>query len=329
MLKYVIKRILWIIPVLLGVVLIVFFISYISPGDPVMTMLGTANYTPEKYAALSAQYGLDKPFIVQYLNYIKNVVLHGDLGTSYTFGNSISGEIAVRGMFSIKLGFFSILLTVAMAIPLGVISATKQYSAIDYILTVISMFLAGMPNFWFALMLMLLFSVTLGWLPATGVGTFKQWIMPVFSLAVSSMASTLRMTRSSMLEVIRQDYVRTARAKGLSEGVITRKHILKNALIPVITVVGMHMGTIIGGSIVIETIFNMPGVGAYMMTAINNRDYPAINGCVLVLSLSVCIVNLLVDVLYAYVDPRIKVQYLAQQKKRKKKPAKAVEGANQ
>ena len=327
MAKYILKRLLWIIPVILGVVLIVYAISYFSPGDPVMAMLGAKNYTPEKYAELSKQFGLDKPFFAQYFNYIKNVFLHGDFGLSYTYRSSIASEIATRAVYSIKLGFFSILLTVVLALPLGVLSATKQYSAADYTLTIVAMFLAGMPNFWFALMMMLLFSVHLGWLPATGVGTFAQWIMPVLALGLGSMASTLRMTRSSMLEVIRQDYVRTARAKGLAEGTITRRHVLKNALIPVITVVGMHLGTIIGGSVIIETIFNMPGIGAYMMTAINNRDYPVLNGCVLVLSFSVCVVNLLVDILYAYVDPRIKVQYEAQQKKRIKKQKTAKEAA--
>lgn len=322
MAKYIIKRILWIIPVILGVVLIVYAISYFSPGDPVMTLLGTENYSQEKYDEMAKAFGLDKPFFTQYFNYLKNVFLHGDFGISYTFRTSISKEIATRAVYSLKLGFFSILLTVLLAIPLGVLSATKQYSASDYTLTIVSMFLAGMPNFWFALMLMLLFSVELGWLPATGVGTIWHWVMPVASLGLSTMASTLRMTRSSMLEVIRQDYVRTARAKGLAEGTITRRHILKNALIPVITVVGMHLGTIIGGSVIVETIFNMPGVGSYMMTAINNRDYPALNGCVLVLSLSVCVVNLIVDILYAYVDPRIKVQYESRQKKRVKKAKK-------
>ncbi len=321
MARYIIKRILWMIPIILGVVFFVYLISYISPGDPIMTMLGTKNYTPEKYAALQQEYGLDKPFLIQYFNYIKNVVLHGDLGKSYSFHNSISAEIATRAVYSLKLGFFSIVLTVVLALPLGILSATKQYSAADYTLTIISMFLAGMPNFWFALVLMLMFSVQLKWLPASGVGTIWHWIMPVVALGLSSMASTMRMTRSSMLEVIRMDYVRTARAKGLSEGTIIRKHVLKNAIIPVITVVGMHLGTIIGGSVVIESIFNMPGIGAYMMSAISNRDYPVLNGCVLVLSLSVCVVNLLVDVLYAYADPRIKAQYEAQQKKRVKKRA--------
>jgi peptide/nickel transport system permease protein len=312
------------IPVILGVILIVYCISYFAPGDPVMTILGTAGYTPEKYDALQKSLGLDQPFFVQYLTYIKNVFLHGDFGQSYAYRNDIATELVTRAPYSLKLGLLSIVVMVVLAIPAGIISAVKQYSVLDNVVTVVSMFLAGMPNFWFAILMMLLFNVKLGWLPASGVKTWTSWIMPVLSLSLTSMASVLRMTRSSVLEVIRQDYIRTARAKGISEGKVISRHVLKNALIPVLTVVGMQLGGIIGGSVVIETIFNMPGIGNYMMSAISNRDYPAINGCVLVLSISICVVNLIVDVLYAYVDPRIKAQYEAEQKpwfKKKKEAA--------
>lgn len=289
-----------------------------------MTMLGTAGYTPEKYDALQKEFGLDQPFFVQYLNYIKNVFTQGNFGTSYAYRNSVAGELLVRAPYSLKLGLLSIVLMVLIALPAGIISAVKQYSQLDNVITVISMIFAGMPNFWFAVLLMMLFTVKLGWLPASGVKTWASWIMPVVSLSLTSMASVLRMTRSSVLEVIRQDYIRTARSKGIPEIKVITCHVLKNALIPVLTVVGMQLGTIIGGSVVIETIFNMPGIGNYMMSAISNRDYPAINGCVLVLSISICIVNLIVDVLYAYVDPRIKAQYESQQKKwfKKKEAAK-------
>lgn len=321
MIRYIIKRLLWMIPVVLGVIFVVYFISWMAPGDPVLTMLGDS-YTPEKYAALQAELGLDKPFILQYLNYIKNVFLHFDFGISYHYQLPVAKEIIERAPFSIKIGLLGIVVCVAIGIPSGIISAKKQNSAADYTVTMITMFLAGMPSFWLALMLMLLFSVKLGWLPATGYATWKHWILPVVSLAFASLASTVRMTRSSMLEVIRQDYIRTARAKGLSEGEITRRHQLKNALIPVVTVVGMQLSTIVGGSIIVETIFNMPGVGSYMMTAIQNRDFPAINGCVVVLSVCVCLVNILVDVVYAYLDPRIKAKYSAKARKKRSAPAK-------
>lgn len=321
MIRYIIKRLLWMIPVVLGVIFVVYFISWMAPGDPVLTMLGDS-YSPERYAALQAELGLDKPFILQYLNYIKNVFLHFDFGISYHYQLPVAKEIIERAPFSIKIGLLGILVCVAIGIPTGIISAKKQNSAADYVVTFVTMFLAGMPSFWLALMLMLLFSVKLGWLPATGYTTWKHWILPVVSLAFASMASTVRMTRSSMLEVIRQDYVRTARAKGLSEGEITRKHQLKNALIPVVTVVGMQLGSIVAGSVIVETIFNMPGVGSYMMAAIQNRDFPAINGCVVVISICVGLVNILVDVIYAYLDPRIKAQYEGGKGKKRKAPAK-------
>lgn len=321
MIRYIIKRLLWMIPVVLGVIFIVYFISWMAPGDPVLTMLGES-YTPEKYAALQAELGLDQPFILQYLTYIKNVFLHFDFGISYRYQLPVAKEIIERAPFSIKIGLLGILVCVVIGIPTGIISAKKQNSAADYTVTFITMFLAGMPSFWLALMLMLLFSVKLGWLPATGYTTWKHWILPVVSLAFASMASTVRMTRSSMLEVVRQDYVRTARAKGLSEGEITRRHQLKNALIPVVTVVGMQLGSIVAGSVIVETIFNMPGIGSYMMTAIQNRDFPAINGCVVVISVCVGLVNILVDVIYAYLDPRIKAKYEGGKGKKRKASAK-------
>lgn len=327
MAKYIFKRILWMIPVILGVILIVFCISYFAPGDPIVTMLGTSGYTEEKYLALQHEFGLDQPFFIQYLTYIRDVFTRGDFGISYAYRNSISTAIVQAAPYSLKLGFLSIILMVAIALPAGIISAVKQYSAADNVITVVSMFFAGMPNFWFAVLLVLFFSVNLNWLPASYMASsasWKSWVMPVVSLSLTSMASVLRMTRSSVLEVIRQDYIRTARAKGIAEGKVITRHVLKNALIPVLTVVGMQLGSIIGGSVVVETIFNMPGIGNYMMSAISNRDYPAINGCVLVLSVSICIVNLIVDVLYAYVDPRIKAQYESQQKswfKKKNKEA--------
>lgn len=322
--KYILKRLLWMIPVVLGVLLIVFFISYITPGDPVKIILGS-NYTEELYAAKTQELGLDKPFLSQYVQYVVNLFTHGSMGTSYTYGHDVSQQILSRMGITLEIGLLGVLLTVIIGVPIGILSATRQYSLLDYSVTTLSTLFAAMPNFWLALLCMLLFSLKLGWLPASGFGTWKQLVLPVVTNALTSVAVVARMSRSSMLEVIRQDYIRTARSKGLKEGAIIRRHALKNSLIPVLTVIGMQMSMVMGGSVIIETIFSVPGLGSYMMSGINARDYPVINGCVIVLSLSICIMNLLVDIAYAYVDPRIRSQYTSV-KKRKKAPAKAAAG---
>lgn len=329
MAKYIIKRILWMIPVVLGVLFIVFLISYITPGDPVKIILGSS-YTEEAYVEKQQELGLDKPFLVQYVKYVVDMVTKGNMGTSYSYGHSVSEQILSRMGITLEIGILGVILTVLIGVPIGVLSATKQYSVLDYSVTTISTLFAAMPNFWLAMLAILLFSLRLGWLPATGYGTIKQLILPVLTNALTSVAVVARMSRSSMLEVIRQDYIRTARAKGLKEGIIIRRHALKNALIPVLTVIGMQMSMVMGGSVIIETIFSIPGLGAYMMAGINARDYPVINGCVVVLSLSICIMNLLVDIAYAWVDPRIRAQYVSGKKKKKDKaaPAKGKEAAS-
>ena len=289
------------------------------PGDPVISLLGN-NYTQEQYDAKEAELGLDKPFLEQFFIYVKGVVTKLDLGTSYQTNRSVSTEILERFPVTLKLGILGILVTVIVGIPFGIISATKQYSALDYGVTVISMFFASMPSFWMGLMAIIIFSYKLGWLPASGLFTWKHWILPVLTLGLSPVATITRMTRSSMLDVIRQDYIRTARAKGLSEGLVIRRHALKNALIPVLTVVGMQLGTIVAGSVVIEAIFAINGTGQLLMTAINGKNYPVINGVVLFLSVSISLMNLLVDLVYGFVDPRIMAQYSAGRKKKQKTP---------
>ena len=335
MLRYIIKRILWMIPVLLGVVLIVFTISYFTPGDPVEIILSNSNLSQEQYEeqyeALQQKMGLDKGFAAQYFQYVKNIVLHGDFGTSYTYGLPVGAEIRSRIWVSVKLGIISMFLSMIVGIGFGLISATKQYSLADYSVTVLSMFFAAAPGFWLAMMLILLFSVKLNLLPASGLNGWKNYILPVASMAMATLAGTTRMTRSSVLEVIRQDYIRTARAKGLRESVITRRHALKNALIPVITITGVGLGQLFGGSVIIENIFNIAGMGTYLLKGINNRDYPVILGVVLVLSACVCFANLLVDLCYALIDPRIRAQYESPKRKKKlleKQMTEAAEGGS-
>lgn len=309
------------IPVLLGVVFIVFTIQFFTPGDPVEMLLANSNLSQEdyevQYAALEAQLGLDKGFWEQFGLYVKKIVVDHDLGTSYTYGLSVSDEIGSRIGVSIKLGLISMACSLVLGILFGVVSATRQYSIADYLVTFFSMFFAAAPGFWLALMLILIFSQGLKLLPASGLDSWKNYILPVASMTMSSLSGITRMTRSSVLEVIRQDYIRTARAKGLREGVITWKHALRNALVPVLTISGVQLGMLFGGSIIIENVFNIRGMGTYLLTGINNRDYPIVLGVVLVLSACICLANLLVDLLYAFVDPRIHAQY--ESKKRIKK----------
>ena len=319
MIKYIARRILMMIPVLVGVLFIVFTINHFSPGDPVATLLGS-NYTDEQYAAKEAELGLDKPFFTQFVNYVGGIVTEFDLGISYQTKRPVSTEILERFPTTLLLGMLGVVLTVIVGVPFGIVSATKQYSALDYVVTIVSLVFASIPSFWMAMMFQLTISHNLGWLPATyAAGSVVSMILPVLTLGLSPVATVTRMTRSSMLDVVRQDYIRTARAKGLSERDVIWKHALKNALIPVITVIGMQLGSIIAGSVVVEAIFAIPGLGSLLMNAINNRNYPVIQGSVLFMSVFISLMNLLVDLIYAFVDPRIKAQYGGGKKKADKK----------
>lgn len=317
MLKFIFKRLLWMIPVLAGVLFIVFTINHFAPGDPVLALLGNS-YTQEQYDEKEAELGLDQPFFVQFYRYVKNVVTRFDLGTSYQSKRAVSTELLARFPVTLKLGLIGVCITALIGIPFGIISATHQYSPLDYSVTSVSLFFASMPNFWMALMMILVFSLKLKWFPATGLDDWKGWVLPALALGLSPIASVTRQTRSSMLEVIRQDYIKTARAKGLSEGKVIYKHALKNALIPVVTVIGMQISLIMAGSVIVENIFSIPGVGSLLMSAINNKDYPVIQGTVLMLSACVCVMNLLVDLIYGFIDPRIMAMYSGGKKKAKK-----------
>ena len=326
MFKYILKRLLLMIPVLLGVLVIVFSLSYLMPGDPVLNQMPD-NYTQEQYDAVEHELGLDRPFLVQLADYIWGVVTRFDLGTSYMTNRAVKDSIADRVFVSIRIGLLSVGVTVLMGIPFGIASAVKQKSALDYTVSILAVVLASVPGFWLALMGIIVFSIKLGVLPASGLATPKHYVLPVASNGMMSLAGTTRMTRSSLLEVIRQEYIRTARAKGLREGVIIRKHALKNALIPVITMIGGQISMVIGGSVITESIFNIPGMGSLMVTAINNRDYPTIMGVTLVIAIFVCCMNLLVDLAYAAIDPRIKAQFSGGAKRRKQEKERKGEAA--
>ncbi|MGL5088353.1 MAG: nickel ABC transporter permease [Cetobacterium sp.] len=305
--KYILKRILLLIPVLLGVSFLVFTIMSLTPGDPAQLILGESA-PREAIEQLRGEMGLNDPFFIQYLKFIKNAVV-GDFGHSYTTGREVFGEIFSRFPNTLILAVLGIVIAVCIGIPLGIISATKQYTLIDSVSMIGALLGVSMPVFWLGLMLILTFSVNLRWLPSGGFDGFKSLILPSLTLGVGSAAIITRMTRSSMLEVIRQDYIRTARAKGVSEKVVINRHALKNALIPVITVVGLQFGGLLGGAVLTESVYSWPGVGRMMVDAIRQKDTPTVLAAVIFLAVTFSIVNLAVDILYAYVDPRIKSQY--------------------
>ena len=305
--KYIIRRLLLMLPVLLGVMLIIFTLMYITPGDPATAMLGE-RARPEDLAALRTEMGLNDPFLVQFGNFVVRVI-NLDLGTSYSTKRPVFDEIADRFPTTMLLSGLAVLIAVAMGIPLGIICATKQYSVFDNVASVLGLIGLSIPNFWQGLMFIMLFSVTLGWLPASGFAGPRYWILPALTIGTSTAGTIMRFTRSSMLEVIRQDYIRTARAKGQKESTIIVRHALTNALIPVITVVGLQFGLLLGGAVLTETVFAIPGIGNYMVQSIRSRDYPIIQGGVLLIAIMFSFVNLLVDILYAYVDPRVRSQY--------------------
>ncbi len=306
--KYVIKRLLMLIPVILGVSFLVFFIMSLSPGDPARTILGE-NAPQESVDALRDELGLNDPVVVQYARYMGDL-LHGDLGESYKSGRPVFGEIASRFPATLKLAFWGMVFAVVLSIPIGIISATKQYSITDSISMVFALLGVATPNFWLGLMLIIAFSLHLRWFPSGGADAgWKSLVLPVITLGTGCMANITRTTRSSMLEVIRQDYIRTAKAKGVSHNKVINRHALKNALIPVVTVIGLQFGSLLGGAVLTEAVFAWPGIGTFLVNSIKAKDTPAVLGCVIVFSICFSIVNLCVDLLYAYIDPRIKSKY--------------------
>lgn len=324
MIRYILKRLLFLIPILLGVIVIVFTIVYVAPGDPVILILGD-DYTPEGYAAKAAELGLDKSYIEQLASYIWKIVTKLDFGKSYLVNTSVSNELLTRFPTTAALGLLAVGIMIIVSIPLGTLAAVKQNSVVDIGLTTLAMIVAAVPGFVLALLGLLVFAVSLRWLPLIGLNSLKAWILPVLTNALPGIAFLTRMTRTTMLEVIRQDYVGTARAKGLRESVIIMKHALGNTLIPLLTVIGGFVGTTLAGSVIVETIFSIKGIGTYLTAGINGRDYPVVLGGVIMTATLVCVVNLLVDILYSFVDPRIKAQYTARGKKARRITAKKSE----
>ena len=310
------RRLLHLGPVLLGVSLIVFLVMHLAPGDPAEVMLG-ANANKEDLARLRTQLGLDQPLHVQYVTWISHVA-RGDLGRSLWMKRPVLGEVLERFKATMLLTGSALLLSTIGGIALGIASATRANSLLDRLSGVASLFGASMPVFWLGIVLMVIFSLWLGWLPASGMyapygggglrDLLSHLILPAVTLAAASVTIIARLTRATMLETLGQDYVRTARAKGLGERQVVWRHALKNALIPIVTVVGVQAGYLLGGAVLTETVFAWPGVGTLVVQGILARDMPLVQGGVLVIALSFVLVNLLVDTLYAWLDPRIKFQ---------------------
>lgn len=314
--KYILKRILLMIPVIFCVTVLVFTIIHFTPGDAAQVIAGQTA-TEEELNAIRESMGLNDPYIVQLGRYMYQVFIKLDLGTAMVNKTSISADMAERFPYSVLLALISIALAIVVGIPLGIYSALHQNKAGDRIAVVISMLGVSIPHFWLALMMILLFSMKLKILPAYGVGGIQYWIMPIISVCLGGVATLARQTRSSMLEVIHSDYIVTARSKGLSEKDIILHHALPNALIPIITVAGMNFGTMLGGGLIVEQIFTIPGVGFYLTKGITQRDYYAVMGGVILLSIAFSVIMLLTDLIQALVDPRIKAQYAGNVKRRK------------
>lgn len=308
MTKYVAKRLLLLIPILLGVAFIIFTIMNITPGDPAVRILGPDS-TLEAREQLRDQLGLNLPFWQRFFDYIAKIFTQLDFGNSYRTGKPVFDEIFNRLPVSIKVAFLGMILATVMGLPLGVYSAVKQYSPADGFLRVSSTILVAMPTFWLAMLLILIFALYLGWLPSGGVATWQSYILPTITVGVPYGSKILRMTRSTMLEEIRQDYVRTARSKGVPDKTVTYKHALKNALLPVITTIGSSFGAILGGSVIAESVFNLPGLGSLIVLSIKAKDTPSVLASVLLLAFFFAIIMLIVDLVYAFIDPRIKAKY--------------------
>jgi peptide/nickel transport system permease protein len=312
--RYIAQRAVSIVPVLLGISIVVFLLVHLIPGDTVQILLGT-DATPQQVETLRRVLGLDRPLPVQYLDWLGHVV-RGDFGESLRTNRAVLPEVGQRFGVTVQLTVCAMVIGLLVAIPLGVASAAKSGSALDGLGRVLGLVGLSIPGFWLATMLILFCSLVLGWLPPVGFVSVldNPWlsaqtlVLPSIALGTALAAYVQRMLRSSLLEVLRQDFIRTARAKGLRESTVVYGHALKNSFIPVVTVIGLQIGYLLGGAVIIEEIFSLPGMGRYLLNGIYQRDYPVVQGTVLFVALIVCLVNLVVDIAYAWLDPRIRYQ---------------------
>lgn len=325
--KYILKRLLLLIPVVLGVILFVFTILYIAPGDPAV-IIGGESASDQMIEEIRKDLGLDKPFIVQLLNYMKQVFIEFDFGESMITGVKITQELGARFPRTIILALASIVLSLLLGVPLGVNAAVHQNRPGDYLSMILALIGTSMPGFWLALMLVLAFALKLGWFPVYGIDDgIKSWILPVIANSFGGIATLARHTRSSMLDVLGADYIVMAKSKGLRERLVVYKHALPNALIPVITLASDMFGSMLGGALIIEIVFSIPGIGEYLVSGVENRDYYVVEAGVIILSVAFSVIMLVSDLLIALVDPRIKAQFAGDSKKRRKKNVNASEAA--
>lgn len=308
MYRYVINRLLFLIPSVLGVIFILFLVMSMTPGDPARILLGDAA-SQEQVAELNRQLGYDRPFLEKYARYVYKMVIEQDFGVSYFTKQSVFEEIWPRYKVTISLAFIGIVLSSLIGIPFGIYTAVRQYSLWDTIPSLVAFLIAAIPSFVLGMLLLFTFSLHLNWFPSYGIESFKSYIMPALAVSIPPAAFNLRFTKSSMLESIRQDYVRTARAKGASENTVIWKHALHNALLPVVTNVGMSLGNLICGAVVAEKLFSIPGIGSLIVDRITYKDEPVIIAGTILISVCFTVVMLLVDLIYAYIDPRIRAKY--------------------
>ena len=308
MAKFLLKRILALIPVILGVVFIVFTIMSLTPGTPANMILGPLA-SQEAIDQLNQELGYDSPFLVRFVRYVFDA-LQGNFGNSYLTGEPVFDRIFARLPVTMLLAVLVVTTAVMIGVPLGILSAVKRYSALDLVSTVTAMLLAAIPEFWLGILLILLFALQLNWLPTFGVDSLRSFILPTLAMSLPAAAAILRLTRATMLETIRQDYIRTARAKGAPERAAIWNHALRNALIPVVTMVGAFFGALFGGTILTETVFTMPGLGLLTLEAIRMKDTPQVMASVLFLSMIFCVMMIIVDIVLAFIDPRAKARQM-------------------
>jgi ABC-type dipeptide/oligopeptide/nickel transport system permease component len=304
--RYLIRRLLLTIPVLIGVATLVFALIHLVPGDPAQSMLGESA-SPDDVVRLRQSLGLDDPLLVQYQSFLTGI-LRGDLGTSFRYGTPVTSEIRSRLARTAQLALAAMAVAVAFAIPLGILAAVFRGTAIDHAAMTVALAGISMPNFWLGPMLAILFAVVLGWLPVAGTGTIWHLVLPAATLGAALSAILARMTRASVLEELREPYVIAARARGLSRARAVLRHAFRNSLIPIVTIVGLQFGAVLTGTIITETIFAWPGVGRLLIQAINFRDYPLVQGCILFISITYVAMNLLTDLTYGLLDPRIRLE---------------------